>query len=286
MKIKNYKVHKLFLKENDRNYFLNDIKEYIKIYKRKSLIFQGDSLVLPKVKVDLIASKNGIDQLINKFHLSSSYIFLLNRIIGKKISLKIKPYIISFYFGNLYGIWKIILKAYMNNIISELTSSYISNTINDVINIFFSQKKNNNNMIDNDQLISKRLPRAFYDKFKYFKEFNEEHSNYLYLLHESIHNMKIELNFTNLVQEKNIIFIFTNVFLLMMTKDLEIYNTIYYYYIGKVSCSSNKINIDYNQIIDGSNFYQIIVDNNDIAKKIHLILNDEIMKNKDNFNDL
>ena len=50
--------------------------------------------------------------------------------------------------------------------------------------------------------------------------------------------------------------------------------------------TNNKINIDYNQNIDGSNFYQIVVENNDIAQKICSILKEEITKNKDNFDDI
>ena len=93
--------------------------------------------------------------------------------------------------------------------------------------------------------------------------------------------------FTNLVKgSNNNLYVFTNSALLMMSTNVEVYNTIYYFYIQNVNWKNNQIFINYNQNIDGRNYCQFNVENENIAKKVCNILIEETAKNKDNFNDI
>ena len=246
MKINNYQVDKLFLKEDKiLNDYQNEINEYFETYNKKGLIFYGNNLSVPQIKLDLIISNNGLDYLKDKFHLSSLYILCINRIIDKKLCVQIRPYTINVYKEYIQGIGKIIWNHYLNDAISKLISLGISNALNDVLDKFktvFSFglfdsniKKNNNIIFDEEQFNRKRLPRAFYEKFKYFKEFNKEHAMYLDLIQQKFNSIKMQFIFNNLVKEKNNIFVFTNISLLMITNEFDIYNTFDYFYIENVN---------------------------------------------------
>lgn len=93
--------------------------------------------------------------------------------------------------------------------------------------------------------------------------------------------------FTDLVKgNNNNLYIFTTSSLLMMSKNIEVYNIIYYFYIKSVNFKNNQICITYNQNIDGRDNFIFNVENNIIAQKVCRILIEETAKNKDNFNDI
>ena len=72
----------------------------------------------------------------------------------------------------------------------------------------------------------------------------------------------------------------------MMTANIEVYNTIYYFYIKSVNYQNNQVCITYNQIIDGKGNFIFYAENNIIAQNVCRILIEETAKNKDNFNDI
>ena len=323
MKIKNYNVDKLFL-ENDNlnmnksinlNAYQNKIKELLNSYNKKSVIFHGDHFQLPQLNIDFQISKVGLEHLlINKFGCSSFFIWAAKGLTEQKHSINLHSYTILLYIGDFKGIIKLIWQRYTHSIKSEFInigikgvigniSKFIDKKVGNKVKKFFNNglgnllgKEQNNFNNDIEEINNnygqeynnrKRNKRAFYGKFKYFKEYNEDDAYYFDLIPQKLYHTGMKFIFTNLIKgsETNL-YIFTTSSLLMMTSNFEIYNTIYYFYISHVKWKDNQIIINYNQIIDGNNFCQFYVENPNIAQKVYNILIEETAKNKDNFKDI
>ena len=322
MKIKNYNVDELFLTEdNSKNnksinltQYQDKIKEYIELYNKKGLVFHGDNFQLPQLRLDFTLSKNGLEHLLtHKFGLSSIFIWAAKGLTEKKHHVNLEPYIIPLYIGDFKGIGKLIWQRYKVSIKSEIIGIGIKGVIGNIKKVgkkvknFLQNAKlgnilgvdQNNNNDDNseeyiyresldDQLYNRKRPqRAFYGKFRYYKEFKEDDAYYFDLIPKKLQNTGMNFIFTNLVKDKsNNLFVFTNSLLIILSNNFEIYSTIYYYYIANAYWKNNTIYIQYNQIIDGGNSYQFNVESESLAQIICNILIEETAINHDNFNDL
>jgi hypothetical protein len=304
------------------NVYQDKIKEYIELYNKKGLLFHGENLELPKLSLTIQISKNGLNNLlINKFRCSTFYAWAAKGLADQKLSINLPTKTIGSYIGEFKGIFKLLLQRYKNSIKSEFVQigikgffgnitkiigdNNVRKKILDIINkhgnIFginpnkdMTQTSNYNEIIDDKDEIydektykRKRRQRAFYEKFKYFKEFNDDDAYYFDMIPKKIGNFGIQFIFTNLVKGSiNNIYIFTNSALLMMSSNFEVYNTIYYFCIDKVNWRGNSIVINYNQNIDGMNCCEFKVENEKVANRVCNILIEETAKNKDNFNDI
>jgi hypothetical protein len=304
------------------NVYQDKIKEYIELYNKKGLLFHGENLELPKLSLTIQISKNGLNNLlINKFRCSTFYAWAAKGLADQKLSIYLPTKTIGSYIGEFKGIFKLLLQRYKNSIKSEFVQigikgffgnitkiigdNNVRKKILDIINkhgnIFginpnkdMTQTSNYNEIIDDKDEIydektykRKRRQRAFYEKFKYFKEFNDDDAYYFDMIPKKIGNFGIQFIFTNLVKGSiNNIYIFTNSALLMMSSNFEVYNTIYYFCIDKVNWRGNSIVINYNQNIDGMNCCEFKVENEKVANRVCNILIEETAKNKDNFNDI
>ena len=327
MKIKNYNIDKIFLNDDNIKLskslnltsYQNKIKEYIQNYNKKGLVFHGDNFQLPQLRLDFEISKIGLEHLlVNKFGCSSFFIFAAKGLTEQKHSINLEPYTIQTYIGDFKGIAKLIWQRYKHSIKSEFVSIGIKGLIGNISKMIDKNVKNkvqkffketglapilgvqesniglyddgqftNNDLYDESQFNRKRIKRAFYGKFKYFKEFNQDDAYYFDIIPQRLRNTGMKFIFTNLVKgSNNNLYVFTNSALLMMSTNVEVYNTIYYFYIQNVNWKNNQIFINYNQNIDGRNYCQFNVENENIAKKVCNILIEETAKNKDNFNDI
>ena len=319
MKIKNYNVDKLFLKDENfnksksniinLNEYQDKIKEYIELYNKKGLVFHGDNFQLPQLRLDFKISKNGLENLLmNKFGFSSFFIWAAKGLTEKRHSVNLEPYTIPLYIGDFKGIGKLIWQRYKYSIKSEFITIGIKGVLGNISNMFKVKKiinkgfgnilgvdnindifpeENNNEFLEEQLIYRKRSKRAFYGKFKYFKEFNQDDAYYFDIIPKKLNNTGMTFIFTNLVKgSSNNLYVFTNSSLLMMSTNIEVYNTIYFFYIANVSWKNNQILINYNQNIDGRNYCQFNVENDNVAEKVCSILIEETAKNKDNFNDI
>ena len=145
------------------------------------------------------------------------------------------------------------------------------------------QNEENNNNIN--QMERRRIQRAFYGKFKYFKEFNQDHAYYFDLIPNKLSDLNMNFVFIDLLRgTNNNLYVFTNIALILMSTYIEVYNIIYYFYIEEIKLDKNIIEIKYNQNIDGTFVYQIKEQDEYLAKIIAQKLQD-FSKNKDDFND-
>ena len=156
-----------------------------------------------------------------------------------------------------------------------------------IINDNFDTNNNNDFYYEPSLLNRKRIQRAFYGKFKYFKEFNQDDAYFFDIIPKRLGSSGMNFIFTDLVKgNNNNLYVFTTSSLLLMSTNIEVYNIIYYFYIKSVNFKNNQICITYNQNIDGRDNFIFNVENNIIAQKVCRILIEETAKNKDNFNDI
>ena len=318
LKIKNYNVDKIFLiDENSSNYnnknnsdnFKDKMKELRKNYNERGLTFHGVNFELPQLEIVFQLSKLGLEHLLkNEFGFSSFFTWTAKGLTEKEHSINLEPYTIPLYIGDLKGIIKKIIQRYKKAVIAEFVTIGIKGFIGNIQNAlnkkvgqkvlkFFNALNNNN--FNNDfymegeiggnnninQLERRRIQRAFYGKFKYFREFNQDHAYYFDLIPKKLSNLNMNFVFIDLLRGKNNnLYVFTNLSLILMSTYFEVYNVIYYFYIAEVKLDKNIIYIKYNQNIDGSFSYQISEKDEYLAKIIAQKLED-FSKNKDDFND-
>ena len=318
LKIKNYNVDKIFLiDENSSNYnnknnsdnFKDKMKELRKNYNERGLTFHGVNFELPQLEIVFQLSKLGLEHLLkNEFGFSSFFTWTAKGLTEKEHSINLEPYTIPLYIGDLKGIIKKIIQRYKKAVIAEFVTIGIKGFIGNIQNAlnkkvgqkvlkFFNALNNNNfnndfymegDIGDNNninQMERRRIQRAFYGKFKYFREFNQDHAYYFDLIPKKLSNLNMNFVFIDFLKGKNNnLYVFTNLSLILMSTYFEVYNVIYYFYIAEVKLDKNIIYIKYNQNIDGSFSYQISEKDEYLAKIIAQKLED-FSKNKDDFND-
>ena len=319
MKIKNYNVDKLFLSNDDEfennnqnlslSKYKEKVKEYMKTYYERGVVFHGANFELPQLEIEFRISKIGLDNLLkDKFSFSSFFNWAAKGLTEGKHKINLEPYTIPLYIGDFKGIIKKIVQRYKKAVFSEFVTigikgvigniskalnkglgknvlKFINNALNkndlsEVLKIEdINEEEDNKN--ENERL---RIPRAFYGKFRYFKEFNQDHAYYFDLIPKKIKNDSMNYTFLDLIKANNYnLYVFTNKSLILMKTYMEVNNIIYYSYIEEVKLDRNIIYIKYNQPIDGNLYFQLKEQNEVIAKKIAQKLYD-ISKNKDDFN--
>ena len=318
MKIKNYNVDKLFLSNNEgfennnQNLSLSKykekVKEYMKTYYERGVVFHGANFGLPQLEIEFRISKIGLDNLLkNKFSFSSFFNWAAKGLTEGKHRINLEPYTIPLYIGDFTGIIKKIVQRYKKAVIAEFVTIGIKGVIGNISKAinkglgknvlkFINNALNKNDLSgvlkieddneEDDKNERIRIPRAFYGKFRYFKEFNKDHAFYFDLIPKKMSNNSMNFVFIDLIiTNNNNLYVFTNMSLILMNTYMEVYNVIYYFYIEEVKFDRNTIYIKYNQPIDGNLYFQFKEQNEIIAKKIAQKL-DDISKNKDDFNDV
>ena len=320
MKIKNYNVDKIFLsKEEESNYnnknninlsnYQDKIKEYMKSYNERGLTFHGTNFELPQLEIEFQLSKLGLEHLLtNKFALSSFFIWTAKGLTEEKHRINLEPYTIPLYIGGFKGIIKKIIQRYKRAVISEFVTIGFKGVIGNIskaINKNVGKKvlkflnalnnnPNNNYEIEEDEndinevnkFQRRRIPRAFYGKFYYFREFNQDHAYYFDLIPKKLSNPSMNYIFIDLLKGNNYnLYVFTNMSLILMSTYMEVYNVIYYFYVDEVKLDRNTIYVKYNQQIDGNFFFQFKEQDENVAKNVAQKL-DDFSKNKDDFNDM
>ena len=313
MKIKNYNVDKLFLMDDDEfennnqnlslSKYKEKVKEYMKTYNERGVVFHGANFELPQLEIEFAISKIGLEHLLNSnFSVSSFLNWAAKGLTEGKHKINLEPYTIPLYIGDFKGIIKKIVQRYKRAVISEFVTigikgviGNISKAINKGVLKLINNALNKNNLeglnfLENDyeeenKFERRRIPRAFYGKFRYFREFNQDHAYYFDLIPKKMKNPSMNYIFIDLIKANNYnLYVFTNMSLILMTTYMEVYNVIYYFYIAEVKLDKNTIYIRYNQQIDGNSFFQFKEPNAVLAQKIAQKL-DDFSKNKDDFND-
>ena len=204
------------------------------------------------------------------------FVWLANGLCGRKTSINVTKGNIPDFVGKINGAIKAIFRHYKAKIVGEITSIGIKGFFGNFTKIF--------NLLGTDKFsknAKKRIrhPRAFFDKYKYFKFFNEIDSIYFEKIESKYSFLMNKLYYKNIIKGIKKFYLFTDSCLLVFREeDLEIIEQVKYIKIKDTKEDKNNIIINFNQKIDGKISYKINCEDKIICHKINKILIDELNK--------
>ena len=281
MKIRNFNVDSVFLSSNlnsNSKEISNEEEEDEDVYKSDNILCYGYNFEFPPLKIDFEITNFGLDQLLKqKLGCSFFFVWLANGLCGRKTSINVAKGEVSDFVGKINGALKTIYSYYKSKIIGEVTAIGIKGFFGNFTKIF--------NLIISDKNGKeiwgkrKRPPRAFYDKYKYFKAFNEIDSIYFDKIEKKYSYLMNKLYYKNIIKGGKKIYLFTDSCLLVLRdEDLEIVDQIKYLVVKSLKEDKFNILISLNQKVDGKENYKIICEDKTICHKVTKILLEEVEK--------
>ena len=275
MKIRNFNIDSVFLSPNSITKETDDDED---VYKSDNILCYGYNFEFPPLKIDFEITSFGLDQLLKqKLGCSFFFVWLANGLCGRKTSINVTKGEVSDFVGKINGAIKTIYSYYKSKIIGEITSIGIKGFFGNFTKIF--------NLIISDKNGKeiwgkrKRPPRAFYDKYKYFKAFNETDSIYFDKIEKKYAYLMNKLYYKNIIKGGKKIYLFTDSCLLVLRdEDLEIVDQIKYLVVKSLKEDKVNILISLNQKVDGTENYKIICEDKTICHKVTKILLEEVEK--------
>ena len=273
MKIRNFNVDSVFLSSVNQTEDDDD-----EVYKSDNILCYGYNFVFPPLKTDFEITSFGLDQLLKqKLGCSFFFVWVANGLCGRKTSINVNKGEVTDFVGKINGALKTIYSYYKSKIIGEITSIGIKGFFGNLTKIF--------NFISNDKSGKelwgkrKRPPRAFYDKYKCFKTFNEIDSIYFDKIENKYAYLMNKLYYKNIIKGIKKIYLFTDSCLLVLRdEDLEIVDQVKYIIVNSIKEDKVNISINLNQKIDGKDNYKIICEDKTICHKVAKILQEEVDK--------
>ena len=272
MKIRNFNVDDIFLTPS---YSMEETEK--DVYKADNILCYTHNFDLPPLKIDFEITSFGLDQLLKqKLGCSFFFVWLANGLCGRKTSINVTKGNIPDFVGKINGAIKAIFRHYKAKIVGEITSIGIKGFFGNFTKIF--------NLLGTDKFsknAKKRIrhPRAFFDKYKYFKFFNEIDSIYFEKIESKYSFLMNKLYYKNIIKGIKKFYLFTDSCLLVFREeDLEIIEQVKYIKIKDTKEDKNNIIINFNQKIDGKISYKINCEDKIICHKINKILIDELNK--------
>ena len=276
MKIRNFNVDSVFLssskimEESDDNLLKSD-----------NVLYYGYNFELPELKIDFEITNYGLDQLLKqKLGCSFFYVWLANGLCGRKTGVQVKKWNVPDFVGKINVAFKTIYRHYKAKIVGEITSIGIKGFFGNVKKILFIfGNEKNSNEVQNKRI---RPPRAFYDKYKYFKTFNETDSIYFEKIESKYPSLVNKFYYKNIIKGQKRIYLFTDSsFLILRVEDLEIFEQFKYIQIKDIKEEKHILNINFNQKVDSQNSIKINCEDKSICHKVNKILQEELDKMTD-----
>jgi len=281
MNITNFNVHELFInnkiKEEDKA--LELINEYIKT---KTLLDARD-FVFPEINIKFELSKNQLKELLKeKIGCSKFYIWLAKGLVGSRHRLHLPSSELPFSYGTIEYFFDEILLFLSKQLEDQLTDIGFKGLFGQIkkIKTLFSSDDNNKH----GTILRIREPRAFYGKFKYFKDFNKDDAVLIKNFYKVNSNFKFKYFPLQVINSSKVFFLFTTLSLFCVNKkDYIIKLYIDYFMIKEASSNGKKVLVFYNQTIDSKNSCEFDCENEKIAQDITKAINEEIINNKENY---
>ena len=276
MNITNFNVHKIFLQEKQY-----DPTKIIKKYNEGDILINATDLLYPELNIEFELSGIGLDQLLReRIGCSEFYIFLVNGLIGNKQKITLENSILDFKNGGIEQYLNWIYFKYLEKIENQINKFGFKGMFGQIKNIF--SFNDDDDKYKNAQKNRFRMPRVFYGKFKYFKEYSEEEA---ILIKNTFHvnkNLKTYCP-TRIIKGNKEFYLFTTISMLNINKtNYELNWNIDYYYIKTIEIIDKfKIKINYNQEIDSKTSCMFACENEEIAKSVAQCLKEEKINNKD-----
>ena len=271
---------------NVDNIFLNPdkIKEdnIFEDYKNKSTIYYGNNISIPSLDISFEMSNIGLDNLLKQYlNYSSFYSWIIKSLTGNKYNIKASGNNVQKFVGNVKQLIITILNKYKDSVFKEFIKIAFQGIVLGIIKIFSKNNHSNNN--NNNNISRFRPPRAFYGKYKFFKNFNRDDANILDKLKNKYDFFKNEsYYFCNYIKGNKYIYIFTNLSIYIMDNNLNILFNVDYFTILDIKIENdNLIKVYFNQDIDNSNFCIITCEGKVITYQLYNILWEQLRFNSD-----
>ena len=240
----NFNVDKIFLRTN-KNIRDIKIKKNIEKYKiNQKLICYGVDFNFPSINIDYELTEINLEKLLrDKVGCTSLFVWLGFGLVHQKQNIYFEKFKINQYFGDLVGL---ILRV-QNNYKSQMSSIIFYMGLHVLfgqIKQIFNKEKIDENSID-VQKNRIRYPRAFYGKYNYIKNYNEEEAKIIDNLILKYQNDFKEIFCNDLFQSNNYIFYLSGLSLFIFTKKYELYYKIDYNNIENVLNEEENLIIKY-----------------------------------------
>ena len=282
MNITNFNVHKLFLDKNENEY---NPEKMIKKYNESSILINATNLLYPELNIEFELSRIGLGRLMRERMGSSEfYIWVAKGLIGNKQNITLENSTISFKNGGIGYYLKWLYYIYMEKIERQINDISYSAIYGKIVNIFTLGLLNDDDSSEDEvKKHRKRYPRAFFGKFKYFKEYDRSEA----ILIKNIFNVNKFLNDKyypiKIIKGDKEIYLFTTIAMFCSNyTNYQLRWNIDYYSIKKVEAQKFKVLVYYNQSIDSKNSCWFECENEEIAKKVAKCLNEETINNREN----
>ena len=281
MNITNFNVHELFLNNvtKEEDMALSLINEYMKT---KTLLDAKD-FYFPEIYIKFELSKKQLKELLKeKIGCSKFYIWLAKGLVGSRHKLLLPGSELPFNYGTIGYFFDEILLFLRKQLEGQLTDIGFKGLFGQIkkFKTLFSSEDDSNK----GTVLRIREPRAFYGKFKYFKDFNKDDAVLIKNFYKVNSYFKFKYFPLKIINSSKVYFLFTTLSLFCVYKKgftIKLY--IDYFMIKEASSKGKKVIVNYNQTIDSHNSCEFDCETEKSAQDITEAINEEIINNKENY---
>ena len=284
MNITNFIVNELFQKIVEAKNEKEDINYLMKEYDQSKILLNAQNFEIPEINIRFELTNLGIKELLKKrIGCSDFYYWLAKGLIGREHSLKIDPSEYPYNNGGLGYFFKGLLYHIRAKLETKLTDIGLKGLIGQIKNIFILDESNMNDMNSKRY----REKRAFYGKFKYFKEYDKKDAYFINGFFEKHKYMRNKYYPLHIIFGYKQFYLFTNISMLIVGyKNFSWISVIDYFYIKEVKADKFEVKVEYNQVIDSENNCTILCEDELIASNVSKSLNEEMLNNKEIINEI
>ena len=241
----NFNVDKVFLRTN-KNYRDITIKKNIEKYiNNQGLICFGSNFNFPSINIDFELTEINLEKLLrDKVGCTDLLVWIGFGLVRQNQNIYLDRFKIDNYFGDFSGLLVKMQNNYKSQMSKVILNIGLSGILGQIKQFFFSgnQTDENSTEVQKNRL---RYPRAFYGKYHYIKNYNEEESKIIDKINDLFKNDFKELFCNDILQSKNYIFYFSGSSLFIFTKNYELYYKIDYSNVEKVYNEEENLIIAY-----------------------------------------
>ena len=275
MEIINFNVDELFILNNQDIKIENQFKNY----QKENTVCHITNISFPEIDMKFQLTKVGLSKLLyQKLKCSKFFTWLGLGLVGKKYDLYLKKPLFYSYIGSF------------NNLIQKIALTYNEELSSEIFNIglkgfwgnieqFFLNRNNDDISCTEVQNNRYRTPRAFYEKYKYYKIYDKDDAYYFDKLENKYNFSEKEVYLCEMIKGEKNIYVFTNVFFyVFIDKGFELSSKIEYASIDKIISDQENFIVYLNEEgikKNNKDSFYIVCENNDLAEKVKNLLNDK-----------
>ena len=283
MNITNFIVNELFQKKIKKDE-KEKSEDLIKEYDQSNILLNAQNFEIPEINIRFELTNYGIKELLKKrIGCSDTLYWLAKGLVGRGHSLRLEPFKYPYNNGGLGYFFKGILYHIRAKFENKLTDIGLKGFIGQFKNIFTIDDSHVNDMNKRRY----REKRAFYGKFKYFKEYDKKDAYLINNFFEKYKYLRHKYYPLHIISGFKIFYLFTTLSMIVIEyTNFNLINNIDYFYIKSVRAEKLEVKIEYNQVIDSASNSIILCEDENIAINVSKSLNEEMINNKEIINEI